>query len=219
MDNQSNKIVVFQEKTIRRVWHNEEWWFSIIDVISALTASPQPSRYWNELRAKMQLESGNDELFANTEKLKMESLDGKMRATEATNTEGMFRIIQSVPSPKAEPFKQWFAKVAYERVQEIENPELAANRARQYYKDLGYSDPWIAARLKSVEVRDLFFLGQAFFYLKKSTTAPPATNCPSFFSKELPDGTSTSTRAASPFISKETCPRTAFFKIWRLTVS
>jgi DNA-damage-inducible protein D len=101
----------------------------------------------------MQSESGNDELFANTEKLKMKSLDGKMRGTEAANTESMFRLIQSIPSPKAEPFKQWLAKVGYERIQEIENPELAAERARQYYRALGYSEDWIAKRLQSIEIR------------------------------------------------------------------
>ncbi len=153
MEEVKNKLAVFQEKEIRRVWHKDEWWFSIVDVIEALTGSPQPSRYWNELRARMQTESGNDELFANTEKLKMKSLDGKMRGTEAANTESIFRLIQSIPSPKAEPFKQWLAKVGYERIQEIENPELAAERARQYYQALGYSEDWIAKRLQSIEIR------------------------------------------------------------------
>jgi hypothetical protein len=153
MEEAQNKLAVFQEKEIRRVWYKGEWWFSIVDVIEALTESPQPSRYWNELRARMQSESGNDELFANTEKLKMKSLDGKMRGTEAANTESMFRLIQSIPSPKAEPFKQWLAKVGYERIQEIENPELAAERARQYYQALGYSEDWIAKRLQSIEIR------------------------------------------------------------------
>ncbi|MBK8563409.1 MAG: Bro-N domain-containing protein [Saprospiraceae bacterium] len=153
MEEAQNKLAVFQEKEIRRVWYKGEWWFSIVDVIEALSESPQPSRYWNELRARMQSESGNDELFANTEKLKMKSLDGKMRGTEAANTESMFRLIQSIPSPKAEPFKQWLAKVGYERIQEIENPELAAERARQYYRALGYSEDWIAKRLQSIEIR------------------------------------------------------------------
>ena len=150
---EKNKLVVFQEKEIRRAWHNEEWYYSIIDIIEILSESPQPSRYWNELRAKMQSESKNNELFANTEKLKMKSLDGKMRKTDAANTESIFRIIQSIPSPKAEPFKQWLAKVGYERIQEIENPELAAERARQYYRDLGYDEKWIETRLQSIAVR------------------------------------------------------------------
>jgi hypothetical protein len=153
MSGEKNKMVVFQEKEIRRVWHQEEWWFSIIDVIEVLTESPQPSRYWNELRARMQLESHNSELFANTEKLKMKSLDGKMRATDAANTEMMFRIIQSIPSPKAEPFKAWLAKVGYERIQEIENPELAAQRSREYYQALGYSEEWIERRMQAIAVR------------------------------------------------------------------
>ena len=152
-EEEQSKLVVFQEKGIRREWHNNEWWFSIIDVVEELTESPQPSRYWNELRARMQQESHNDELFANTEKLKMKSLDGKMRKTDAANTESLFRIIQAIPSPKAEPFKQWLAKVGYERIQEIENPELAAERARGYYRDLGYSEDWIAKRLQGIEIR------------------------------------------------------------------
>lgn len=150
---QNNKIIIFQEKEIRRVWHKEQWYFSIIDVIQALTESPQPSRYWNELREKLVEESGKNELFANTEKLKMASLDGKFRATDAANTEGMLRIIQSIPSPKAEPFKQWLAQVGYERIQEIENPELAAQRARDYYKALGYDEGWVDKRLQSIAIR------------------------------------------------------------------
>lgn len=150
---EENRLVIFQEQGIRRAWYNEEWYYSIIDVVETLTDSPQPSRYWNELRAKMQKESHNDELFANTEKLKMKSLDGKMRKTDAANTESIFRIIQSIPSPKAEPFKQWFAKVAHERIQEIENPELAGERMRQYYKDLGYSDTWIDTRIQAIIAR------------------------------------------------------------------
>ena len=150
---QENRIILFQEKQIRRVWHNDAWWFSIIDVVEVLTESPQPSRYWNELRERMRQESHNSELFANTEKLKMMSQDGKMRKTDAANMEGMFRIIQSIPSPKAEPFKQWLARVGYERVQEIENPELAAERARQYYRELGYNEEWIERRMQAIAIR------------------------------------------------------------------
>ncbi len=153
MDEQQNKIVVFQEKTIRRAWHNEAWWFSVVDIMEALTDSKNPRRYWSDLKIKLAKE-GAVELYEKIVQLKMQSADGKFYQTDAADTETMFRIIQSVPSPKAEPFKQWFAKVAFERVQEIEDPELAANRARQYYKDLGYSDAWISTRLKSVEVRD-----------------------------------------------------------------
>ena len=146
-----NKLVVFQEKRIRRVWHKEEWWFSVVDVIEVLTESSDPKRYWADLKRRTEKEAGS-KVFAFCEPLKMQTAGGKQNVICA-NTEGMFRIIQSVPSPKAEPFKQWLAKVGYERVQEIENPELAAERARQYYKAMGYNDEWIAARLKSIEVR------------------------------------------------------------------
>lgn len=150
--NQEHKIVVFQEKQIRRIWHQEEWWFSIIDVIEVLSGSKRPRKYWNDLKKKLQ-EEGYNEVSEKIGQLKMEAPDGKMRKTDVANTETMFRIIQSIPSPNAEPFKRWLAKVGYERVQEIENPELAAQRAREYYKALGYDDKWIETRLKSIEVR------------------------------------------------------------------
>jgi hypothetical protein len=151
MDEQ-NKLVVFQEKGIRRTWHNEEWWFAVIDIIEVLSESSRPRKYWSDLKKKLQ-EEGLIQLSDIIGQLKIESSDGKKYKTDCANTEGMFRIIQSIPSPKAEPFKQWLAKVGYERIQEIENPELAAERARQYYKELGYSDEWIAKRLQSIEVR------------------------------------------------------------------
>jgi hypothetical protein len=147
-----NKIIVFQEKGIRRIWHKDEWWFSVVDVIEVLTESSQPSRYWSDIKKRSEKESNQS--FAFCERLNLIRPDGKTYPTDCANTEGMFRIIQSIPSPKAEPFKQWLAKVGYERVQEIENPELAAQRARKYYKDLGYSDTWIETRLKSVEIRE-----------------------------------------------------------------
>ena len=149
---EQNKIIVFQEKGIRRIWHKEEWWFSVVDVIEVLTESSQPARYWSDLKKRSEKES--DQSFAFCERLKLLRPDGKTYPTDCASTKGMFRIIQSIPSPKAEPFKQWLAEVGYERVQEIENPELAAQRARQYYKDLGYSDTWIETRLKSVETRE-----------------------------------------------------------------
>ncbi len=149
---QKNKIVIFQEQQIRRVWHNDEWWFSIIDVVEILSGSQRPRKYWNDLKKKLQ-DEGYGEVSEKIGQLKMEAPDGKMRATDAANTETMFRIVQSIPSPKAEPFKRWLAQVGYERVQEIENPELAAQRAREYYKALGYDDKWIETRLKSIEVR------------------------------------------------------------------
>lgn len=149
---EENKLVVFQESTIRRVWHNEEWCYSVIDIIEILSESKNPRRYWSDLKRKLKKE-GYDELYENIVQLKMEASDGKFYNTDTANTETMFRIIQSIPSPKAEPFKRWLAKVAHERVQEIENPELAAERARQYYKDLGYSEDWIAKRMQSIEIR------------------------------------------------------------------
>ena len=150
---QNNKIVLFQERQVRRVWHNEQWFFSIVDVIEVLTDSPQPSRYWNELRGKLQLESGNNELFANIEKLKMKSQDGKSRGTDAANTQTMLRIVMAIPSPKAEPFKQWLAQVGGERIEEIENPELGIDRIKEIYKAKGYPDEWIERRLQTIEIR------------------------------------------------------------------
>jgi DNA-damage-inducible protein D len=137
MNEGQNKIVVFQEKQIRRVWHKEEWWFSVIDVIEVLTGSERSRKYWNDLKKKL-LEEGYIQLSDKIVQLKLEALDGKYYNTDCANTESMFRIIQSIPSPKAEPIKAWLAQVGYERIQEIENPELAAERARQYYRDLGY---------------------------------------------------------------------------------
>ena len=147
-----NKIVVFQEKQIRRVWHKEEWWFSVIDVVEILSESKNSRRYWSDLKRKLKKE-GYNQLYENIVQLKLEAADGKKYSTDCANTETMFRIIQSIPSPNAEPFKRWLAKVGYERVQEIENPELAAQRAREYYKALGYDEKWIDNRLKSIQVR------------------------------------------------------------------
>lgn len=152
MREEQNKIIVFQDKQIRRIWLNDEWWFSVVDVIEVLTESVKPRDYWYRLK-KRELESSGFELSTNCRQFKLKAPDGKMRETECANTETMFRIIQSIPSPKAEPFKQWLAKVGYERVQEIENPELAAERARQYYRDLGYDEKWIETRLQTIAIR------------------------------------------------------------------
>lgn len=151
MDEQ-NKLVVFQEKEIRRVWYKEEWWFSVVDVVGAISESTNPNVYWRVLKKRL-IDEGSEQTVTNCNGLKLPAKDGKMRKTDCGNTETIFRIIQSIPSPKAEPFKQWFAKVAYERIQEIENPELAAERARQYYQDLGYSEDWINKRLQSIAIR------------------------------------------------------------------
>ena len=149
---EQNKLIVFESKEIRRIWHNEEWWFAVQDIIAVLIESKNATDYWYRLK-KREKESSGFELSTICRYFKMIASDGKNRKTECANTEGMFRIIQSIPSPRAEPFKQWLAKVGYERIQEIENPELAAERARGYYRDLGYSEDWIAKRMQSIEIR------------------------------------------------------------------
>lgn len=146
-----NKIVVFQEKNVRRVWHEGKWWFAIADIIEVLTDSADVKQYVKKLRIR------DPELAANwgtiCTPLRMPTPDGKMRAINAANTEGVFRIIMSVPSPKAEPFKRWLAKVGQERIQEIEDPEIGIHRIRETYKAKGYSDEWIETRLKSIDIR------------------------------------------------------------------
>jgi len=144
-------LVVFEGKQIRRIWHNNEWYFSVIDVVQALTASNNPRNYWNMLKAR-ELEHGI-ELSTNCVQLKLQSSDGKYYETDCANTKSMFRIIQSIPSPKAEPFKMWLAKVGYERVQEIENPELAQARMKEIYRAKGYSDEWIEKRVRGIAIR------------------------------------------------------------------
>lgn len=148
-----SKLVVFQEKQIRRLWHEEAWWFAIVDVVEVLTETKRARKYWSDLKKKL-VQEGFVQLSDNFGQLKMPSSDGKMYLTDCANTQGMFRIIQSIPSPKAEPFKQWFAQVAYERVEEVENPELAAERARELYRQKGYSEEWIAHRMKSIDIRN-----------------------------------------------------------------
>ena len=146
-----NHIAVFQESSIRRVWHNEEWWFSVADVCAILTASPDAGAYWRKLKQRLNAEGGQPVTFCHG--LKLLAPDGKQRETDCANTEGLFRIIQSIPSPKAEPFKLWLAQVGYERVKEIENPELASARARELYQAKGYPQAWIEKRLRSISVR------------------------------------------------------------------
>lgn len=140
-------------EVIRRVWHGERWFFSVIDVIGLLTGNQRPRKYWSDLKVKLRAE-GYIELSAKIGQLKMEASDGKQRLTDAADAETLFRIIQSIPSPKAEPFKQWLAKVGRERLDEIENPELAADRMRQQYRALGYTDEWIDRRLQGIVIRD-----------------------------------------------------------------
>ena len=143
----------FKGAKVRKVFYDNEWHFSIVDVVEAVTESASPSRYWNELRTKLVKEEGFDELFDKIEKLKMPSADGKERHTEAANVETMFRIIQSIPSKKAEVFKRWLAKVGYERILEYQNPAIAVKRAILDYKLKGYDDDWIERRVQSILAR------------------------------------------------------------------
>ena len=137
-------IAVFKGKEIRKIIYNNEWWFSIVDVCAVLTESADAGAYWRKL--KQRLKEEGSEVVTLCHGLKLLAPDGKLRETDCANTEGIFRIIQSIPSPKAEPFKRWLAKVGYERVQEIEDPELGTKRTRALYKAKGYSDDWIEIR-------------------------------------------------------------------------
>lgn len=148
-----NAIKVFGEKKVRTLWDSEteEWYFSIVDVIAVLTDSLDPPAYWRKLKQRLK-EEGN-ETVTNCHGLKMLAADGKMRLTDVATTEQLFRLIQSVPSPKAEPFKLWMAQVAKERLDQMQDPELSIEQAMTDYKRLGYSDNWINQRLKSIEIR------------------------------------------------------------------
>ena len=148
-----NSLVVFQGKKIRRTWYTEEWYFSVIDVVGVLTDTEDARNYWKVLKHRLIGEGGN-EAVTNCNQLKLPAEDGKLRLTDCANTKNMFRVIQSIPSPKAEPFKQWLAQVGYERVQEIENPELAQKRMKGIYKAKGYSDDWIEKRVRGIAIRD-----------------------------------------------------------------
>jgi DNA-damage-inducible protein D len=151
--NLETNIAVFRGKEIRKTIHKNEWWFSIVDVIEALTGSERPRKYWSDLKNKLS-EEGYVELSEKIGQLKLQSTDSKYYETDCANTETMFRIIQSIPSPKAEPFKRWLAKVGYERVQEIEDPELGTKRTRALYKAKGYSDDWIEKRMRGIAIRE-----------------------------------------------------------------
>lgn len=148
---ENNKLVVFQDKKIKRVWYNNEWYFSIVDIISVLTESVDPAAYWRKLKQRLK-EEGN-ETVTNCHALKMPAPDGKMRLTDVANTKDCFRLIQSIPSPRAEPFKQWLAQVGYERIEEIENPELGQDRIKEYYELKGYPKDWIDKRLRGIAIR------------------------------------------------------------------
>jgi hypothetical protein len=145
-------LVVFEGKNIRRTWHKEEWWFSVVDIINILTESENARNYWKVLKHRLNKDGSEVVTFCN--QLKLLAADGKLYETDCANTESLFRIIQSIPSPKAEPFKRWLAKVGYERVQEIENPELSQKRMRELYREKGYSDDWIEKRVRGIVIRD-----------------------------------------------------------------
>ena len=148
-----NEIKIFEDKKVRSLWdeENEKWQISIIDVVAVLTESVDPNAYWRKLKQRLK-EEGN-ETVTNCHGLKMLAPDGKMRMTDVADTEQLFRLIQSIPSPKAEPFKLWLAKVAAERLDEMQDPELSIDRALEQYMNLGYSENWINQRLKSIEIR------------------------------------------------------------------
>ncbi|MCX6740821.1 MAG: Bro-N domain-containing protein, partial [Candidatus Parcubacteria bacterium] len=148
----TTKIALFKGKKIRRIIYQNEWWFSVVDVCDVLVGSFDAGAYWRKLKQRL-IEEGS-EVVTFCHGLKLQAPDGKMRETDCANTEGIFRIIQSIPSPKAEPFKRWLAKVGYERVQEIENPELATKRTRLLYKLKGYSADWIEKRMRGIAIRE-----------------------------------------------------------------
>ncbi len=145
-------LVVFQGKQIRRTWFNDEWWFSVVDITEVLTESEDARNYWKVLKHRLNKEGS--EVVTKCNPLKLQAADGKLYETDCANTETMFRIIQSIPSKNAEPFKMWLARVGYERVEEIENPELAQKRMKEIYKAKGYSDDWIEKRVRGIAIRD-----------------------------------------------------------------
>lgn len=151
---QKQAIQLFEQRKVRTVWDDEaeRWYFSVVDVVGVLTDSPDPKRYWSVLKTRIKKEAGNESTTI-CSTLKMLAADGKMRLTDVADTEQLFRLIQSIPSPKAEPFKQWMAQVAADRLDQMQDPELSVNQAMTDYKRLGYSDNWINQRLKSMEVR------------------------------------------------------------------
>lgn len=152
-DKTNNELINFESKKIRRIEYNGEWYFSVVDIVAILTESSVARRYWSDLKRKLNEEEGFIEVYEKIVQLKMPAEDGKLRATDCANTETMFRIIQSIPSPKAEPIKQWLAKVGYERIQEIEDPELAQQRMMEIYRQKGYTEDWIKQRIQSISIR------------------------------------------------------------------
>jgi len=148
-----NALVVFQDKKIRRVWHNEEWWFSVVDVVRVLTESDDARNYWKVLKHRL-IDEDSLETVTDCNQLKLPASDGKMRLTDCATTKTLFRLVQSIPSRNAEPFKRWLAQVGHERIQEIENPELAQKRMKEVFRAKGYSDDWIEKRVRGITIRD-----------------------------------------------------------------
>ena len=150
---QKEALQLFEDKKIRTSWseEDEKWYFSIIDVVEALTDSPDAKRYWSVLKVRLKKEGAEPTTICST--LKLRAADGKMRQTDVADQQQLFRLIQSIPSPKAEPFKQWIAQVASDRIDEMQDPELAIERGYEYYRRLGYSEAWINERMKGKDVR------------------------------------------------------------------
>ncbi|MBU4600913.1 Bro-N domain-containing protein [Patescibacteria group bacterium] len=149
----TTKIAVFKGRKMRKTIYNNEWWFSVIDIVEALTGTERPRKYWGDLKKKI-IDEGYFEVSENIGQLKLLANDGKQYLTDCANTETIFRIIQSIPSPKAEPFKRWLARVGYERVKEIEDPELATKRTKALYKAKGYDEAWIEKRMRGIAIRE-----------------------------------------------------------------
>jgi DNA-damage-inducible protein D len=145
-----NALVVFQNNKIRRIWHNDEWYFSVVDIVQVLTSSSTPRQYWGKVKDREFKELQLSPIWV---RLKLLASDNKYYKTDCANTKSMFRIIQSIPSKRAEPFKQWLAQVGYERIEEIENPEIGQDRIKEYYKLKGYPKDWIEKRLRGIAIR------------------------------------------------------------------
>ena len=150
MESNNNKLIVFESKKIRRIWHEDEWYYSVVDIVEALTDSPTPRQYWGKMKDREFIKLQLSPIWV---QLKLKAEDGKLRRTDCVNTQSAFRLIQSIPSLKAEPFKRWLAKVGYERVEEIENPELAQERMKEIYEQKGYDKDWINKRLRGIAIR------------------------------------------------------------------
>src|SRR3972149_3617418 len=143
-------LIFFQDKKIRRLWYNNEWFYSVVDIVEVLTDSPTPRQYWGKVKDREFIALELSPIWV---QLKLPAEDGKLRFTDCVNTKNAFRLIQSIPSPKAEPFKQWLAQLGHERIEEIENPELAQNRVKEYYELKGYPKDWIEKRLRGIAIR------------------------------------------------------------------